>query len=234
MGSNPIARSNRITLLEDGEYGRTQDSDRRSHLQEAIRSFLQSGGTAQEIFEVVTTATREDHHTSNGDYERTGGAVGYQPNPHEFDGFVRVYESAPPHLMTVLEAAQKYSMTPAAIYQWIKSGRIAEAGFLRGGSGKQRNVTLIDREEFATLASGPDQLPFYDELPEGLITVSEACKKYRRSPRTLRRWWSNGYIRLMGRLRAPARGGGYLVVSTDEIEAHIADPPYKIGRPPNM
>ena len=205
-------------------------------LQEAIRSFLKSGGTVQEIQEMATATADRNQRASNGASVQDGG----RPSRRSGDlaGLVKMYETVPPHLMTIAEAAEEHDMTRQAVYQWIRMGRISEAGILRGGAGNRLNVTLLDRAEFTTLITGTtstdgvDGLPIYNSIPDDLITVTDACKKYKRSVTTLRRWWRNGYIQLMGRVRGPAPGGGYLLVSVDEIEAHISNPPYKRGRPP--
>lgn len=191
-------------------------------LQEAIRSFLESGGTMQEIRDIMAETTRQNQKAGSGDmlnHEPTG-----------IVGSVSVYESVPPYLMTISEASEEHGISRQAIYQWIQSGRISEAGILRGGYGNGLNMTLINRVEFNRLAYGTRDLPIYNELPDGLITVPEASRKYRRSKATLRRWYNNGYIRLMGKLRGPGPGGGSLLVPIDEVESCIANPPFRGGR----
>ena len=74
-------------------------------------------------------------------------------------------------------------------------------------------------------------LPIFDELPDGLIDVPTASKKYFRSKSTLYQWIQRGYVTVVGRLKAPARGGGYLVIPESEIAAHVAKPVNKGGRP---
>ena len=76
-----------------------------------------------------------------------------------------------------------------------------------------------------------DGLPIYDELPAGLIDLPAAAAKYGRSRSTLHRWLNRRYIRLAGRLRAPARGGGYLVLYEEDLRRRLAGPVNKGGRP---
>ena len=75
-------------------------------------------------------------------------------------------------------------------------------------------------------------IPIYDELPDGLITIAQAAQKYGRSRRTFQGWIRRGNLKLEGRLRASARGGGKLAVSEAELVTLIDTPP-KSGRPPS-
>ena len=77
----------------------------------------------------------------------------------------------------------------------------------------------------------PDDVPIYTELPEGLITVPDAGRKYGISRRTIQTWLRKGRLQLRGRLRGPARSGGYMVVDEAELFAYIDAPRDKGGRP---
>ena len=78
----------------------------------------------------------------------------------------------------------------------------------------------------------PDDVPIYTELPEGLITVPDAAKKYGINHSTLRSWLRRDYLQLCGRLKAPSPGGGYAVIDEHQLLSHM-----KLrkgpGRPPN-
>ena len=74
-------------------------------------------------------------------------------------------------------------------------------------------------------------LPIYDKLPDGLIDLPAAAAKFGRSRSTLHRWLNRRYIRLAGRLRAPARGGGYLLLYEEDLHRRLAGPVNKGGRP---
>ena len=80
-------------------------------------------------------------------------------------------------------------------------------------------------------ATGADDLPIYTELPEGLIDLPRAAKKYDCKGPTLRTWVHRGHLKSMGRLRGSSPGGGYLVVSEADLERHLAASPKKGGRP---
>ena len=71
----------------------------------------------------------------------------------------------------------------------------------------------------------------YAELPEGLITLPEAARKYNVNRRTIQTWLRQNHITSKGRLRGSARGGGFVLVSEDELVRYIATPK-RIGRPP--
>ena len=68
-------------------------------------------------------------------------------------------------------------------------------------------------------------------LPEGLIDLPTASREYGVNGSTLRRWVISGKIPSRGRLKAPARGGGYVVVSEEELVNYINAPRNRGGRP---
>ena len=63
-------------------------------------------------------------------------------------------------------------------------------------------------------------LPIYDVLPPGLIDLPTAAKDLGYSVKRLWRWVHRGRIKVRGRLKAPARGGGYPVVDEGELFAY--------------
>ncbi len=65
-------------------------------------------------------------------------------------------------------------------------------------------------------------------LPEGLIDLPTASKKYGIRVDTLRRWVQRGKLPRCGRLRARSPGGGYIVTVEEEI-LHCRDNPRKSG-----
>ena len=94
---------------------------------------------------------------------------------------------------------------------------------------------MEDNPAFPT-PSGAYQLPLpgpdavYTVLPPGLIDVPGAARKYGLHPETVRYWVRNGKVPLCGRLRAPAPGGGFMVVSEEDLLAHMSSPQSR-GRP---
>ena len=67
------------------------------------------------------------------------------------------------------------------------------------------------------------------DLPEGLIDLPSASKKFGIPGSTLRNWLRRGKLHRRGRVRARAAGGGYVVVSEAEIR-YCRDNPLKTGR----
>ena len=65
--------------------------------------------------------------------------------------------------------------------------------------------------------AGADELPIYTELPEGLIDLPSAAAGYGCTVQRFRGWIRKGYIKPQGRLRAGCPGGGYLVVSREDL-----------------
>ena len=63
-------------------------------------------------------------------------------------------------------------------------------------------------------------------LPEGLIDLPSASKKYGISVKTLRSWVDRGKLPRRGRLRARSPGGGYIVTVEAGIE-YCRDHPRK-------
>ena len=76
-------------------------------------------------------------------------------------------------------------------------------------------------------------MPVYDELPEGLIDLPSAAVKHGLKVDTIYKWVRRGKIPCRGRLKAWARGGGYLVVAETELLDWVNAPTDKGGRPPN-
>ena len=77
------------------------------------------------------------------------------------------------------------------------------------------------------------ELPVFDALPDGLIDLPSAQKKYRCTRARFQNWILKGQITVRGRLKGPARGGGYLVFSEEDVVARLKAPKNKGGRPRN-
>ena len=70
----------------------------------------------------------------------------------------------------------------------------------------------------------------YDELPDGLIDIPSAAKLYDCDTGRLRMLVRRGTLISRGRLKAPAYGGGYLLVDRQELAEAMANPRAR-GRP---
>ena len=57
----------------------------------------------------------------------------------------------------------------------------------------------------------------FDEIPDGMITVPDAARKYEVSPSTVRSWVLQNDLPFLGRLRGSARGGGMILTRESEV-----------------
>ena len=69
------------------------------------------------------------------------------------------------------------------------------------------------------------------DLPEDLVDLPSIMREHGVSRSTLHTWIKAGKLPLCGKVRAPARGGGYNVVRKDEVLKLIEGPINKGGRP---
>ena len=111
---------------------------------------------------------------------------------------------------------------------------------MSAGVPKDRLLSTVNSiaEEFAALEerARPSLPPegedvVYDALPDGLIDLPSASRKYGVNRVTLWRWADKGAIKTYGRLKASATGGGYLVLDESEVCNYIRAPRDKGGRP---
>ena len=82
-----------------------------------------------------------------------------------------------------------------------------------------------------------DTIYLRGQLPEGLIDLPSAARKYGEeygvSADAMRKWVNRGRVAKAGLLKAPAPGGGYLVVRETELLEYMQRPRNKGGRPKN-
>ena len=108
---------------------------------------------------------------------------------------------------------------------------LVNIAWLRIAGGTTNPQANGNSHEELELATDDKELPIYTELPPGLIDLPAAQKKYGCSRGRLYNWVRNGHLKVQGRLRKPARGGGYLAVSENELEHRLATVSVKGGRP---
>ena len=116
---------------------------------------------------------------------------------------VDIYDTVPDGLITVLDAANEYHVTNTTIYRWIREGRLSEAGLLRVAPSGHKNVILLETRlvQAAAIEDEETQAIIYHELPEHLVTFSDASRRYDVKVATLRSWIGSGYIVPQGKLR---------------------------------
>ena len=194
-------------------------------LRDVIHDALMSGVvTRSEIISMVTAATEPV--ASNG-HAVNGLETYYNELP--------VYTELPTGLIDLPTAVDKYGRSRQVIWNWVRSGWLGERGLLRQPGSTIAHILVAEDDLVACTTKKHskhelDELPIYDELPKGLIDLPTAGKKYGLNVRTIRGWVNKGKLEAAGRLRGPAPGGGYLVVSEDELLVHIAEPRSR-GRP---
>lgn len=151
------------------------------------------------------------------------------------------YDEVPAGMITLPDAASKYGVRHNTLNVAVYRGMLPIAGRVtrRHGNGKAGGITLTVVAEAALrhyLGLPPDpeaapdgdaastprnqtaKLPLYDELPDGLITVSDAARTYDVPSRRLHWLASNAKLARMGYLRADSRRGrSALLLSEAEV-----------------
>ena len=149
---------------------------------------------------------------------------------------LRVFTKLPDGLIDLPTAVDKYGRSRQVIWNWISQGRLVERGLLRQPGSTVANLLIAEADLVQYMHNThskfePDrELPIYETLPEGLIDLPTAAKKHGLSLRNMSRWVQKGQVKLQGRLRAPAAGGGYIVVSEADLLTYAHAPRNKGGR----
>jgi hypothetical protein len=78
-------------------------------------------------------------------------------------------------------------------------------------------------------APGPNAV--YTKLPPGLITLSDAAREYDLNHRTIRNWVRKGDLKVHGRLKGSAKGGGFILLNEAALRVCVYLPKDKGGRP---
>ena len=73
--------------------------------------------------------------------------------------------------------------------------------------------------------------PVLEAVPEGCITLPQLIRDYGVRSSTLHTWIKAGKLRVVGKVKAPAPGGGYKVVPLNDAIQLIEGPTDKGGRP---
>ena len=130
----------------------------------------------------------------------------------------------------------------SAIDQALRSGVDAEA-IAHMVAERVKAHRVSDANDIVGVLDAPETPPedagdiIYEpgELPDGLIDLPSAAArysdKYGVSEDAMRQWVNRGRVAKAGRVRAPARGGGYIVVCESELVEFMAQPRNKGGRP---
>ena len=122
-----------------------------------------------------------------------------------------------------------------ALEHWLDTAReLLESGYTKEDLDSLLTTVPEPTGVQERLPHFPDDDPdtVYTELPPGLIDLPSASKKLGIPVRTIRSWIKRGRLTVRGRLKSPSPGGGYLVVSNDELLTFASAPRDKGGRPP--
>lgn len=74
----------------------------------------------------------------------------------------------------------------------------------------------------------------YDTLPDGLIDLPSAMRKYDIKRPTLWSWVAKGHLKSYGRLKGSATGGGLILVNEQDLVQYMQAPKPKGGRPKKL
>ena len=194
-------------------------------LRSAINNALAAGITRREIFTMVAAAPPPPPFPSGRNTPWTGDPANI------------VYDEVPAGFMTLHEASKKYNVRYNTLSVALFRGYIPKAGRIRGyGQGglkhlvseaAVRHYLKLEPEE---ITSEPDNkpearprliqrdLPLYEEIPEGLIQLTEGARKYGVPSSKLHTWLRSQRLTHMGYLRGKSPQGGYVLL----VEAELA------------
>ena len=74
-------------------------------------------------------------------------------------------------------------------------------------------------------------VPYYDTMPDGLISIPDAARQYDLPVPRLRRWITVNILTCYGRLIDASPTGGMMLVLEDDVR-HLKETPPRMGRPP--
>ena len=207
-------------------------------LRSAIYHALAMGIPRRDIFTMVATAPPPSPSILADDDEAW---------PNSPDAIV--YDEVPAGLLTLADAATKYGVRHNTLEVALFRGNIPRAGRLRGsGYGGLRNLVSeaalrrylnLPPEEGVAPDAGPEplprrlvageKLPIYDALPEGLITLQEAARRYGVPARRISNWVQRGRLTRMGYLRGRSPQGGYVALVEAELAALVRSNSQVVG-----
>ena len=161
-----------------------------------------------------------------------------------------IYTELPEGLIDLPSACNVFGKSRQLLFQWVTQGRLPERGLFKPRGRTVANVVVSEKEvedcingtdgwterrtrklrKVGDATVGADGLPIYTELPEGLIDLPSAMREYGCRRGRLDTWVQRGHLKVYGRLKGAARGGGYVVVSRTQVEERLAAEPNKSGK----
>ena len=134
-----------------------------------------------------------------------------------------VYEIIPEGLTTVALFSKHHGVRLVAIRGWLNEGKLERRGFVKSGH-SQSFAVLFDEAQASKLMTnngtaslpGPDLV--YDELPDGLMDLPTAAKKYGLNIQLVRSWIRGGKLECRGRFNPPGRPFSSAVISEPDLK----------------
>ena len=197
-------------------------------LRSAINHALARGVTRSAIYTMVATAPPPRPYAADAN-------SAWPADPDRI-----VYDEVPAGLITLPDAAAKYGVKPGRLNVAVFRGMIPRAGRLRG-PGQRGGKHLVpenalrrylgldpdakpdDARPTAQPRASDNDLPLYNELPEGMITLPDAARKYGASADRIRWWIKAERIARMGYLRGGSPQGGYVLLVEAELAALLGE-----------
>ena len=151
-------------------------------------------------------------------------------NLANFEELVPVYNKTPEGMIDLASAMEKYGYSRQLLNLWLQKGKLQRVGLLNT-SVSHRDIPLFKESDLDTARSDlPEADRVYAELPDGLITVPAAVKKYGYNRNTLHSWVRKGHVESKGKLRTGhGVGGGSILISVAELLAFSSPPKGETG-----
>ena len=197
-------------------------------LRNAINHALAVGITRREIFAMVATAPPPRLYPRDNSDDDVW--------PTDLDRIV--YDEVPTGLITLPDAAAKYGVKRGTLNVALFRGKIPRAGRIRGRGhsrgqhvisenalrrylGLEPDTTVDDQAPPAEPRASDNDLPIYDKLPEGMITVNDGARQYGVPSKRIHSWLQRERLTRMGYLRGRSPQGGQVVVVAAELVALV-------------
>ena len=120
-------------------------------------------------------------------------------------------------------------MVSSAEQQFREAASIARASGLDELTLQSMVTEAYNAPQVNDAEPAPTAEVIYDELPEGLIDLPSACRKYGVNRHTANGWMRRGMLPRKGRTRAP---GGQLSVTDEAAFRQLAAQPVNVGGRP--
>ena len=129
------------------------------------------------------------------------------------------YDEPPPGTVEISAAASRHHQRVSKILWLIDRDALAPIGVLE----RDPEKLLLDEQALGDALRIDKLVPIYQNVPPGYISLPSAAAHYGISRHTLRSWVHRGMIRMIGRVRGAARGGGFILLNRARLEEFLDD-----------